>query len=49
MLAKAAMDPNPDMKLIAAGFGGRLCIALGKKVGSFMKGLVESLIANLNH
>lgn len=47
MLAKAGTDSNPEMKLKAASFGGQLCLALGKAVGHYMKGTVDSLVLNL--
>jgi len=49
MLGKAAQDENPEMKNICAGFGGRLALALEKKVGSYFKPVIESLIGNLAH
>ena len=49
MLGKAAQDANPEMKNICAGFAGRLALALDKKVGAYMKPVVEALIGNLAH
>lgn len=49
MLGSACKDMNPEMKNICAGFAGRLALALEKKVGSYMKPVVESLIGNLAH
>ena len=49
MLGKAGADSNPEMKLKAASLGGQLCLALGKTVGHYMKGVVDSLVANLSH
>lgn len=49
MLGKAAQDANPEMKNICAGFAGRLALALEKKVGAYMKPVVEALIGNLAH
>lgn len=47
MLSKAGTDSNPEMKLKAASFGGQLCLALGKTVGHYMKGVVDSFSMNL--
>jgi hypothetical protein len=49
MLAKAAVDPNPEMKNKVATFSGKLAVQLGKKTGSYMQGLSESLVSNLVH
>lgn len=49
MLARAGTDSNPEMKIKAASFGGQLCLALGKTVGHYMKGVVDSLVCNLAH
>ena len=49
MLAKAALDPNPEMKIKVALFAGRLAIALDRKVGSYFKNTIDGLILNLTH
>ena len=49
MLAKAGADANPDMKNKVASFSGKLCTVLQKKVGSYMNGIVEALVTNLQH
>lgn len=49
MLGRAGQDPNPEMKTKVARFGGKLCLALEKQVGSYMKPLVDALTLNLQH
>ena len=49
MLGKAGTDANPEMKMKVAQFCGKLALALGKLVGSYMKSIVESLTLNLQH
>ena len=49
MLAKALLDQNPDMKNQAARFSGKLATTLGKRVGSYMKAITDSLTQNLAH
>jgi len=49
MLARAGQDLNPEMKQRVAEFSGKLCTSMGKKVGSYMKGVVDSLVLNLQH
>lgn len=47
MLAKAAADPNPDMKNKVASFAGKLAVALDRKVGSYFKATIDALTLNL--
>jgi hypothetical protein len=47
MLARVGMDPNPEMKNKFASFSSKLSLVMNKKVGSYMKGVVESLMNNL--
>lgn len=49
MLAKAGVDANPEMKIKVASFSGKLAIILGKKVGSYLNGVIEALVGNLQH
>lgn len=49
MLGKAAQDQNPDMKNKVALFSGKLCVALNKQVGGYMRQVVDSLTGNLQH
>ena len=49
MLSRAATDQNPDMKSKVASFSGRLSTVLGKKVGQYLKGVVDALVLNLAH
>ena len=49
MLAKAGLDPNPDMKNRFAHFSSKLAQGMGKKAGPYLKGIITSLIANLQH
>ena len=49
MLGKAGADSNPDMKIKCASFCGTLAVKLDKKVGSYMKSIVDSLVQNLQH
>lgn len=49
MLGKAAQDPNPDMKIKCAEFCGTLAVKLDKKVGSYMKSVIDSMVENLQH
>ena len=49
MLGKAVQDANPEMKNKTAYFCGKMAVSLGKKVGTYMKGIVESLVLNLQH
>jgi hypothetical protein len=49
MLAKAASDANPEMKIKVALFGGKLALALGSKVGPYLKNMVDALVLNLQH
>lgn len=49
MLGKATQDPNPDMKNKCASFAGHLAISLEKKVGGYLKPVIEALIGNLAH
>ena len=49
MLAKVGADANPDMKNKFAAFSAKVARVLAKKVGSYMKGVITSLIANLQH
>lgn len=37
------------MKIKVAQFAGKLCNALGKQVGTYMKPLIESMVLNLQH
>ena len=37
------------MKNICAGFAGRLALALDKRVGSYFKPVIDSLVGNLAH
>ena len=48
MLGKAAADPNPDMKIKCASFCSQLAVKLDKKVGSYMKAIVDSMVQNLS-
>ena len=47
MLGKACMDPNPEMKIKCASFCGAMAVKMDKKVGSYMKSIVDSLVQNL--
>ena len=47
MLSRAGADLNPDMKNKVASFSGKLAVTLGKKVGQYLKGVVDSLVLNL--
>jgi hypothetical protein len=47
MLGKAATDGNPEMKIKVALFSGKLALALDKRVGSYFKNVVDSLVLNL--
>ena len=49
MLGKASADSNPDMKIKCASFCGTLAVKLDKKVGSYMKSIVDNLVDNLSH
>jgi hypothetical protein len=49
MLSKALLDQNPEMKNITAKFCGKLATTLGKRVGSYMKAITDSLSSNLAH
>ena len=49
MTAKAAQDPNPEMKGRAAMFASELSEALRDKAGPYMKATAASLIKNLQH
>jgi hypothetical protein len=49
MLGKAGSDSNPEMKIKCASFCGILAVKLDKKVGSYMKAVVDSLVQNLQH
>lgn len=49
MLGKAGADSNPDMKIKCASFCSALALKLDKKVGSYMKSIVDSLVQNLSH
>ena len=49
MLGRACTDANPDMKIKAAQFAGKLALALGKSVGSYFKSTVDGLVGNLSH
>jgi hypothetical protein len=49
MLGKATQDQNPEMKNICAKFCGKLATTLGKRVGGYMKTIVEALVTNLQH
>jgi len=49
MLGKAGSDQNPDMKIKCASFCSQLALKLDKKVGSYMKSIVDSLVQNLQH
>lgn len=49
MLARAATDSNPDMKLKVASFAGQLASELPDRSGVYMKLTIESLIMNLQH
>ncbi|CDW87607.1 UNKNOWN [Stylonychia lemnae] len=49
MLSKAALDPNPDMKVKAAQFAGLLSRQLIEKVGGYMKANIISMVKNLQH
>ena len=49
MLGKAGADSNPEMKIKCASFCGVLAVKLDKKVGSYMKTIVDSLVQNLTH
>lgn len=49
MLGRAGQDENPDMKIKVAQFAGKLCSALPKNVGTYMKPLIESMTLNLQH
>ena len=49
MLGKAGADANPDMKIKCASFCSALALKLDKKVGSYMKAIVDSLVQNLQH
>jgi len=44
MLARAAADSNPDMKIKVASFAGQLASELSKRCGVYMKLTIESLI-----
>jgi hypothetical protein len=44
MLGKAAADSNPDMKIKCASFCGIIAVKLDKRVGSYMKSIVDSLV-----
>ena len=48
-LGRAGQDANPEMKNIVATFSGKLAITLGKKVGTYLKPVVDSLVTNLQH
>jgi len=49
MLARAATDSNPDMKLKVATFAGSISSEIPDRTGAYMKLTIESLIANLQH
>ena len=49
MLGKVSLDPNPEMKNKVASFGGKIAVALDKKVGSYLKSTVDGLVSNLQH
>jgi len=49
MLGRAGQDANPEMKTKVARFAGKLCLALEKQVGAYMKPLVDALTLNLQH
>ena len=49
MLGKATQDANPDMKNKCATFAGHLAISLEKKVGGYLKTVIEALVGNLAH
>ena len=49
MLGKAAQDPNPEMKNAVASLCGKLCVTLDNKIVPYCKGIVESLVLNLQH
>lgn len=49
MLGRAGQDQNPEMKTKVAHFAGKLCTALGKQAGGYMKSVVEALTLNLQH
>lgn len=49
MMGKALQDQNPEMKNKGASFVAQLARALGRKVGGYMKAVVESLVGNLQH
>jgi hypothetical protein len=49
MLGKAGADANPDMKIKCASFCSALALKLDKKVGSYIKAIVDSLVQNLQH
>ena len=44
MLGKVGVDSNPDMKNKFAQFVGKLATTMDKSVGSYMKGIVDSLV-----
>lgn len=49
MLGCATQDPNPEMKNKCASFAGHLATNLEKKVGGYLKPVIEALIGNLAH
>jgi hypothetical protein len=48
-LARAASDPNPEMKIKVSSFASQLALAHPERCGNFMKTLVDGLTINLTH
>lgn len=47
MLGRAGQDQNPEMKNKVASFAGKICLALEKQAGGYMRLVVEAMTQNL--